>query len=123
MTRILRPNQVRDKYGNLFCRGFFTIVDEKHGLAQVIERCFSRGPGEWDVLNRRRTGGVINNIRIESNMIIMDTIIGEKEIRFGPVTSNVGGQGLQALRVEENNVRTTWYGIAGASIGIGACIP
>ena len=28
-----------------------------------------------------------------------------------------------ALKVEGDEVRTTWYGIAGASVGIGACIP
>lgn len=123
MVQILRPDEVEAKYGKLFCQGFFTLVDEKHGIAQIIEKCVSQGPGEWDVVNRRRTKGVITDIRMKSNMLVMDTIIGERELSFGPVTSDVGGQGLQALKVEGDEVRTTWYGIAGASVGIGACIP
>ena len=60
---------------------------------------------------------------MESNMLVMDTIIGERELNFGPVATEMGGQGLKALKVEGDEVRTTWYGIAGASVGIGACIP
>ncbi len=123
MVQILRPDEVKAKYGQLFCQGFLTMVDEDNGIAQVVEKCISRGPGEWDVVNRRRTGGVILDIRMEGYTLIMDTIIGERELRFGPVSSEVGGQGLSALKVEGDEVRTTWYGIAGASIGIGACIP
>ena len=107
----------------MFCQGFFTLVDEEHGVAQIIEKCVAQGPGEWDIVNRRRTKGVITDIRMKSNMLVMDTIIGERELNFGPVTTDVGGQGLQALKVEGDEVRTTWYGIAGASVGIGACIP
>ena len=123
MVQVLRPDEVREKYGELFCRGFYTLVDEEHGRAQIIEKCVAQGPGEWDIVNRRRTKGVIENIRMHSNMLVMDTIIGERELHFGPVTSDVGGQGLKALKVEGDEVRTTWYGIAGASVGIGACIP
>ena len=123
MVQILRPDEVREKYGPMFCRGFYTLVDEEHGRAQIIEKCMAKGPGEWDIVNRRRTKGVIENIRMESNMLVMDTIIGERELNFGPVASHVGGQGLKALKVEGDEVRTTWYGIAGASVGIGACIP
>lgn len=123
MVQILRPDEVEAKYGKLFCQGFFTLVDEEHGIAQIIEKCVAQGPGEWDIVNRRRTKGVITDIRMKSNMLVMDTIIGERELNFGPVTTDVGGQGLQALKVEGDEVRTTWYGIAGASVGIGACIP
>lgn len=123
MVQVLRPDEVESKYGKMFCQGFYTLVDEEHGIAQIIEKCVAQGPGEWDIVNRRRTGGVIKDIRMKSNMLVMDTVIGEKELSFGPVTSDVGGQGLQALRVEGDEVRTTWYGIAGASVGIGACIP
>ena len=123
MVQVLRPDEVESKYGKMFCQGFYTLVDEEHGIAQIIEKCVAQGPGEWDIVNRRRTGGVIKDIRMKSNMLVMDTVIGEKELSFGPVTSDVGGQGLQALRVEGGEVRTTWYGIAGASVGIGACIP
>ncbi len=123
MVQILRPDEVEQKYGKMFCQGFFTLVDEERGVAQIIEKCVAQGPGEWDIVNRRRTKGVITDIRMKSNMLVMDTVIGERELSFGPVTSDVGGQGLQALKVEGDEVRTTWYGIAGASVGIGACIP
>lgn len=123
MVQILRPDEVEQKYGKMFCQGFFTLVDEDRGVAQIIEKCVAQGPGEWDIVNRRRTKGVITDIRMKSNMLVMDTVIGERELSFGPVTSDVGGQGLQALKVEGDEVRTTWYGIAGASVGIGACIP
>ena len=121
--QVLRPDEVREKYGQLFCQGFYTLVDEKAGKARIVEKCVAKGPGEWDVVNRRRTGGVIDSIRLESDSLIMDVSIGEKELNFGPVSSDVGGQGLAALKVEGDEVRTTWYGIAGATVGIGACIP
>ena len=123
MPTVLTPDQVEAKYGKLFCRGFFTMVDEENGIAQIVERCSAQGPAEWDVVNRRRTGGVITNVRMNSDKMVMDAVIGEKELNFGPVSEHVGGQGMMALRVEGDEVRTTWYGIAGASIGIGACIP
>lgn len=50
------------------------MVDEDNGIAQVVEKCISRGPGEWDVVNRRRTGGVIRDIRMEGYTLIMDTV-------------------------------------------------
>jgi methanogenesis imperfect marker protein 11 len=62
-------------------------------------------------------------VRIEGTTLIMDTLIGEKEVRFGPASKDVGGQGLKALRVEGDRVITTWVGLAGASVGIGACLP
>jgi len=123
MVQILRPDEVKAKYGPLFCRGYLTLVDEENGIAQIVEQCIARGPGEWDIVNRRRTKGVIDEIRMEGQTLIMDTVIGERELHFGPVSTDMGGQGLAALKVEGNEVRTTWYGIAGASVGIGACIP
>lgn len=121
--QVLRPDEVREKYGPLFCRGFYTMVDEKAGKARIVEKCVAKGPGEWDIVNRRRTGGVIDDIRLESDSLVMDVTIGERPLSFGPVSQDVGGQGLAALKVEGDEVRTTWYGIAGATVGIGACIP
>ncbi len=123
MVTVLRPDEVRQKYGKMFCRGFFTIVDEKSGKACIVEKCISRGPGEWDVVNRRKTGGVIDNISMDGSTLVMNVTIGEKDLKFGPVSADIGGQGLKAFKVEGDEVRTTWYGIAGASVGIGACIP
>lgn len=123
MVQILRPDEVKAKYGKLFCEGFLTMVDEERGIAQIVEKCISRGPGEWDVVNRRRSGGVIKDIRIDGHTLVMDVRIGKGELSFGPVSKDVGGQGLAEVKVEGDRVRTTWYGIAGASVGIGACIP
>ena len=123
MTEILRPDQVRERYGNMFCKGFFTIVDEENGIAQVVEKCIARGPPEWDAANRKRAGGVITDIRVDGHTLIMDTVIGERPLRFGPVSAELGGQGLGALLVEGDQVRTRWEGLAGATVGIGACIP
>jgi len=123
MVQILTPEEVEGKYGRMFCKSFLTLVDEENGIAQIVERCSSQGPAEWDVVNRRRTGGVIDCIRMSSDMIVMDTVIGERDLNFGPVSEDVGGQGIKSLKVEGDEVRTTWYGIAGASVGIGACIP
>lgn len=122
MVVILRPDEVEKKYGKMFCQGFLTMVDEDNGVARIVEKCISGGPGEWDVVNRRRAGGVLSDIRIDGQTIVMDAVIGEKELRFGPVSAELGGQGLAALKVEGDRVVTTWHGIAGATVGIGACI-
>lgn len=123
MVQVLRPDEVRAKYGKMFCKGFITMVDEENGLAKIVEMCVSDGPAQWDIVNRRRTGGVLRQISLRAAGLEMDVDIGEKALNFGPVSQDMGGQGIQALKVEGDEVRTTWYGIAGASVGIGACIP
>lgn len=123
MPYTLKPEEVRSKYGKMFCKGFYTIVDEKNGVAQIIETCTARGPIEWDIVNRKRTGGVITDLRLEGTTVTMDAVIGKRDLRFGPASSELGGQGIEELIVEGDRVRTVWKGIAGASVGIGACIP
>lgn len=123
MPTVLRPDEVKEKYGPLFCRGFYTMVDEKNMVAQIVEVCSSRGQAEWDVVNRRRAGGIIEDIDIDGQTLIMNTIIGERELNFGPVSEKLGGQGVSSLRIEGNRIHTTWKGLAGASVGVGASIP
>ena len=123
MSYKLRPAEVRDRYGKMFCKGFFTIVDEEHGMAKIIELCTAKGPMEWDIVNRKRTGGVITDMVLEGTTLTMDTIIGRKELRFGPASAELGGQGVESLTVKDDGVHTVWKGIAGASVGVGACIP
>jgi len=123
MTIILGPDEIALKYGKLFCRGVYTLVDEKSGVAQIIEECSAKGPVEWDAVNRKRAGGVLTDIRVEGTTLIMDAIIGEREVKFGPASKDLGGQGLKAVKVEGSNVKTTWVGLAGASVGVGACLP
>ena len=90
------------------------MVDEKNGVAQIIEECTAKGPVEWDAVNRKRAEGAITDIRVEGTTLIMDTIIGEREVKFGPASKDLGGQGLRSLTVEGDNVRTTWVGLAGS---------
>lgn len=123
MSQILKPGEIEEKYGKLFCRGVYTLVDERNGRAMIIEECMAKGPVEWDAVNRRRAGGAITDVRVEGTTLIMDAVIGEREVRFGPASKDVGGQGLKALKVDGDRVRTTWVGLAGASVGIGACMP
>jgi len=123
MSIVLTPDQITSKYGKLFCKGIYTLVDEKNGVATIIEECMAKGPVEWDAANRRRAGGALTGVRVEGTTLIMDAIIGEKEVSFGPASKDVGGQGLKALRVDGDRVITTWVGLAGASVGIGACLP
>lgn len=123
MVTTLTPEQVRERYGRMFCKGIYTIVDEKSGKARIIEACSARGPAEWDVVNRRRSGGVIDVVNLEGNTITMDVTLGEKDLKFGAASADLGGQGICLCKVEGDEVRTTWYGIAGASLGVGACIP
>lgn len=123
MVIVMTPDEVTRKFGKHFCRGFYTLVDEANGIAQIIDQCIVRGPVEWDAVNRRKAGGVITGIKVDGSTLIMDAVIGEREVNFGPASERTGGQGLKALKVEGDEVRTTWVGLAGATIGIAACLP
>jgi methanogenesis imperfect marker protein 11 len=123
MSQVLKPDEVEGKFGKLFCRGVYTMVDEASGTARIVEECSAKGPVEWDAVNRKRAGGAITDIRVEGTTLIMDTIIGEREVKFGPASKELGGQGLRSLKVEGDIIKTTWVGLAGASVGIGACLP
>jgi methanogenesis imperfect marker protein 11 len=92
-------------------------------VAQIIEECSAKGPVEWDAVNRKRAQGAITKIRVEGTTLIMDAIIGERELKFGAASKDLVGQGLRAVKIDGDNVRTTWVGLAGASVGIGACMP
>ena len=107
----------------MFCKRFLTMVDEKNGKVQFIETCSSVGPAEWDAVNRRRTGGVIKSVKLKSTMLITDAEIGESELKFGPVSQQLGAMGIKAVKVEGDEVRSTWYGMAGASLGVGTEFP
>ncbi len=123
MPDTLTPEEARAKFGPMFCKGLYTIVDEKNGVAKVIETCSARGPVEWDVVNRKRTGGVITDIALDGHTVIMDTVVGKKELKFGPASADIGGQGIESLEVKGDEVHTVWRGIAGAGVGVGACLP
>lgn len=123
MTDVLTPEDVKKRFGAKFSRGFFTLVDEKNKIAQVIEHCSAKGPVEWDALNRMRAGGVVKEVFVDGNTLIMNTEIGEGNVKFGPASKDLGGQALKSLKVVGDEVHTTWLGLAGASVGVGACLP
>jgi methanogenesis imperfect marker protein 11 len=122
-AEILTPEQVEKRFGKKFSFGFFTLIDEKNNLARIIEKCSARGPVEWDALNRMRAGGVVKRTYVDGNTLIMDTTLGEGELNFGPASKDLGAQALKSVKIEGEEVHTTWLGLAGASVGIGACLP
>ncbi|MCJ7607520.1 MAG: hypothetical protein MUO94_06725, partial [Thermoplasmata archaeon] len=107
----------------MFARRFITMVDEKAGRAKLIEECCAQGPVEWDAMNRLRARGAIEHVEVMGTTLVMDTIIGEGPVRFGPVSKDTGGQALRSVVVKGDKVETTWLGLAGASVGVGACLP
>ena len=123
MPTIRTPEEVREKFGTLFCKRYITLVDEKNGVAQILEDCISKGPIEWDIVNRKRTGGVIRDIKVTGTSMVMDVEIGEKALSFGPASAKCGAQGLKSLKIDGDRVTSHWVGLAGASVGVGACIP
>lgn len=123
MTYKLTPEEVRERYGPMFNKGYMTLVDEETGVARIVETCTAKGPAEWDLVNRRRTGGVINVINLIGHTLVMDCRIGEQPLKAGPVSKDLGGQGISKLEVVGDEVRVDWYGIAGAGVGVGACLP
>ena len=123
MAEVLTPADVRKRHGSLFSKRLITMVDEKAGKAKIIEECCAQGPVEWDAVNRLRARGVVEHVEVQGTTLIMDTRVGEGEVRFGPATKDTGGQALKSLIVKGDKVETTWIGLAGASVGVGACLP
>ena len=123
MATILTPDEVRRRHGSLFSKRLITMVDERSGKAKVFEECCAQGPVEWDAVNRLRAKGVVEHVEVLGTTLIMDTRIGEGEVKFGPASRETGVQALKSLIVKDGKVETTWVGLAGASVGVGACLP
>ncbi|HJK02557.1 MAG TPA: tRNA(Ile2) 2-agmatinylcytidine synthetase [Methanocorpusculum sp.] len=117
----LTPKQVKERFGPLFCRRLSVMNDEKERIAKLHEQCQARGPIEWDHMNRKRAGGAILSEKTEGITMIMTAKIGQHPIQFGPSDTEIGGQALEAILVNGNEVATSWIGAAGAGIGISAC--
>jgi methanogenesis imperfect marker protein 11 len=107
----------------MFSKRLITMVDEEHGKARIVEECCAQGPVEWDAMNRVRAKGVVEHVEVMGTTLYMDARIGEGEVRFGAATKDTGGQALRSLVVKNGKVETTWVGLAGASVGVGACLP
>jgi methanogenesis imperfect marker protein 11 len=123
MVELLTPADIRKRHGDMFSKRLITMVDERTGRAKIIEECCAQGPVEWDAINRLRAKGVVEHVEVQGTTLIMDARIGEGEVRFGPASRQTGGQALKSVILRGDKVETTWIGIAGASVGVGACLP
>ncbi|MHC1626769.1 MAG: tRNA(Ile2) 2-agmatinylcytidine synthetase [Methanoculleaceae archaeon] len=120
---IKTPAEIRETYGPLFSRRFLVMVDEKAGLAELYEECRARGTIEWDAANRMRAGGALISCRPEGRSMTMLARTGHYPVKFGASDREIGGQALEGVEVDGRNVITSWSGIAGAGVGIAACLP
>nr|WP_319376782.1 tRNA(Ile2) 2-agmatinylcytidine synthetase [uncultured Methanoregula sp.] len=119
----LNPDEVRQRFGPLFSQKFLVMVDEKAGIAEILEQCRARGPIEWDAMNRRRAGGAVIGVEVEGTGMTMHARLGKHPVNFGAAAGSIGGQALESVEVNGDEVITTWSGIAGAGVGIAACLP
>jgi methanogenesis imperfect marker protein 11 len=119
----LTPGDVRGRFGQLFAKKFLVMVDERAGIAEIIEQCLARGTLEWDAMNRHRAGGAVTGCRVEGTSMTLLAKLGRFPINFGAAAQDIGGQALEAVEVSGNEVITSWSGIAGAGVGIAACLP
>src|SRR5690606_10045557 len=119
----LTPDEVRARFGPLFSMKYLVMVDQKAGLAEIRERCRARGTIEWDAANRVRAGGAIQSCHIEGPTMTMHARLGASPAKFGAAGREIGGQALEGVEVDGDEVVTTWSGIAGAGVGVAACLP
>ena len=119
----LTPDDVKKRFGPLFSKKFLVMVDEKAGLAEIIEQCHARGTIEWDAMNRRRAGGAVATCAVEGSTMTILARLGQHTVNFGAASDTIGGQALAGVEVNGDEVITTWAGIAGAGVGVAACLP
>jgi methanogenesis imperfect marker protein 11 len=119
----LTPGDVRRQFGPLFAKKFLVMVDERAGIAEIIEQCLARGTIEWDAMNRHRAGGAVTGCRVEGTSMTLLAKLGRFPINFGAAAQDIGGQALESVEVSGKEVITSWSGIAGAGVGIAACLP
>jgi len=123
MAGITTPAEIRKRHGDMFAKRLVTLVDERVGKARIVEECCAQGPVEWDAVNRLRARGAIDHVEVQGTTMTMDAHLGEGQVRFGPASKDTGGQALKSIVVKGDKVETTWLGLAGASVGVGACLP
>ena len=120
---IYTPEQVRERFGPLFSKKFLVMVDEQAGIAEILEQCQSRGTIEWDAMNRARARGAVITCAVEGAAMTIHARIGTYPVNFGSAGETIGGQALEGVEVNRDEVVTIWRGIAGAGVGIAACLP
>ncbi|MFA7304977.1 MAG: tRNA(Ile2) 2-agmatinylcytidine synthetase [Methanoregula sp.] len=119
----LTPDDVKQRFGPLFAKKFLVMVDERAGMAEILEQCHARGTIEWDAMNRRRAGGVVLSCMVEGSAMTIHAKLGRLPVNFGAAGDTIGGQALEAVDVNGDEVITSWAGIAGAGVGVAACLP
>jgi len=119
----LTPVDVKQRFGPLFAKKFLVMVDERAGVAEIIEHCLARGTIEWDAINRSRAGGVVTGCMVEGTAMTLRTKLGRAPVNFGAAAHDIGGQALEGVEISGNEVITSWSGIAGAGVGVAACLP
>jgi len=119
----LTPEDVQARFGPLFAQKFIVMVDEQAGMAEIMETCRHRGTIEWDMMNRQRAGGVLASARVQGPSMTMRARLGRQDAHFGAVGREIGGQALEGVEVQGDEATTTWAGIAGAGVGVAACLP
>ena len=120
---ILTPDDVKQRFGPLFSKKFLVMVDERGGRAEILEQWHARGTIEWDAMNRSRAGGAVAACAVEGSTMTIQARLGHHPVNFGAAASTIGGQALEAVEVSGDEVITTWAGIAGAGVGVAACLP
>jgi methanogenesis imperfect marker protein 11 len=119
----LTPDEVRARFGPLFSMKFLVMVDQNAGLAEIREQCRARGTIEWDAANRMRAKGAAISCDVEGATMTMLARLGTTPAKFGAADREIGGQALEGVEVIGEEVVTTWAGIAGAGVGVAACLP
>ncbi|HVP97493.1 tRNA(Ile2) 2-agmatinylcytidine synthetase [Methanoregula sp.] len=119
----LTPDDVKTRFGSLFSKKFLVMVDETAGRAEILEQCHARGTIEWDAMNRSRAGGAVAACAVEGSTMTIQARLGRYPVNFGAAAGTIGGQALEAVEIDGDEVITTWAGIAGAGVGIAACLP
>ncbi|MCK9631410.1 MAG: tRNA(Ile2) 2-agmatinylcytidine synthetase [Methanoregula sp.] len=119
----LTPDEVKKRFGPLFSQKFLVMVDENSGRAEILEQCRARGPIEWDAMNRKRAGGAVAGCSVEGTSMVIRAKLGSYPVNFGAAAGDIGGQALESVEVAGDEVITTWAGIAGAGVGVAACLP
>lgn len=119
----LIPDEVRSRFGPLFAQRFLVMVDERSRRAEILEHCHARGTIEWDAMNRMRAKGATVSCNVEGTSMIMQARLGVYPASFGAASQEIGGQALEGVEVSGDEVVTSWAGIAGAGVGVAACLP
>ena len=120
---ILEPHEVKERFGPLFSKRFLVMIDEHNDVAEIIEHCQARGTVEWDAMNRKRAQGAVIGCSVEGTILTIQARIGKFTATFGAASCSIGGQALEGVEVAGDEVITFWAGIAGAGVGVAACLP